>query len=112
MVDYWAQSVAGGAVQNEFVDGIFTDDPAGYGQEHPSIRQRNTTNTRGLVASCFPFYLTGGLLWVRVGGAADAGGDHRAASRHPARMEQGPAPARTPQPPWMPGLTVCLLALA
>ena len=38
MVDYWAQSVAGGAVQNEFVDGIFTDDPAGYGQEHPSIR--------------------------------------------------------------------------
>ena len=99
MVDYWAQSVAGGAVQNEFVDGIFTDDPAGYGQEHPSIRQRNTTNARGLVASCFPFYLTGGLLWVRVGGAADAGGDHRAAGRHPARMEQSPAAARTPQPP-------------
>ena len=51
MVDYWAQSVAVGAVQNEFVDGIFTDDPAGYGQEHPSIRQRSTN---ACVASWFP----------------------------------------------------------
>ena len=50
VVDYWAQSVAGGAVQNDFVDGIFTDDPAGYGQEHPSIRQRST-NPHGFMVS-------------------------------------------------------------
>lgn len=37
-VSFWAQKLALGAVNNSYVDGIFTDDPAGYGQEHPQIQ--------------------------------------------------------------------------
>jgi len=36
--DFWAKHVALKAPQNAYVDGIFTDDPAGYGQEHPVIQ--------------------------------------------------------------------------
>ena len=37
VVDYWAEQVALDATANEFVDGLFVDDPAGYNEEHPQI---------------------------------------------------------------------------
>jgi len=36
--DYWAREVGLGGVSNPWVDGMFTDDPGGYGQEHPSVQ--------------------------------------------------------------------------
>jgi hypothetical protein len=32
--DYWAEKVCLAGTQSDFVDGMFTDDPGGYGQEH------------------------------------------------------------------------------
>ena len=37
VVKFWAEHVVMDAV-NDYVDGVFTDDPGGYGQEHPSIQ--------------------------------------------------------------------------
>jgi hypothetical protein len=37
-VDFWVHTLALGAVTSEAVDGLFVDDPAGYGQEHPQIQ--------------------------------------------------------------------------
>jgi hypothetical protein len=37
-VDFWVKHVALGAVMNDNVDGLFADDPAGYGQEHLQIQ--------------------------------------------------------------------------
>ena len=36
--DYWAKEVCLKGVASRFVDGTFTDDPAGYGQEHPAVQ--------------------------------------------------------------------------
>ena len=37
--DYWAETVClAGAMQSSDVDGMFTDDPGGYGQEHPAVQ--------------------------------------------------------------------------
>jgi len=37
--NYWAEKVClAGAVQSDDVDGMFTDDPGGYGQEHGAIQ--------------------------------------------------------------------------
>jgi hypothetical protein len=36
--EYWAKDVCLKGVSDSFVDGTFTDDPAGYGQEHPSVQ--------------------------------------------------------------------------
>eukprot|EP00747_Dinoflagellata_sp_TGD_P122383 gnl/TRDRNA2_/TRDRNA2_173612_c1_seq1.p1 gnl/TRDRNA2_/TRDRNA2_173612_c1~~gnl/TRDRNA2_/TRDRNA2_173612_c1_seq1.p1 ORF type:complete len:441 (+),score=32.31 gnl/TRDRNA2_/TRDRNA2_173612_c1_seq1:50-1372(+) len=35
---FWAEHVIWGAVASDNVDGVFTDDPAGYGQEHPAVQ--------------------------------------------------------------------------
>lgn len=36
--DYFAKEVLLGGAANSDVDGFFTDDPGGYGQEHPSVQ--------------------------------------------------------------------------
>ena len=38
VIDFWATQVALGAVASDAVDGIFVDDPFGFGQEHPQIQ--------------------------------------------------------------------------
>eukprot|EP00933_Yihiella_yeosuensis_P045401 TRINITY_DN40768_c0_g1_i1.p1 TRINITY_DN40768_c0_g1~~TRINITY_DN40768_c0_g1_i1.p1 ORF type:complete len:474 (+),score=55.25 TRINITY_DN40768_c0_g1_i1:85-1506(+) len=35
---FWAEEVILGAVRSQNVDGLFIDDPAGYGSEHPAIQ--------------------------------------------------------------------------
>ena len=38
-IQFWVDAVILGAVENKpYVDGVFSDDPAGYGQEHPAIQ--------------------------------------------------------------------------
>lgn len=36
--DYWAEQVCLAGVNSPFVDGVFTDDPTGYGAEHPVVQ--------------------------------------------------------------------------
>lgn len=36
--EYWVSHVALAAVDSDYVDGIFVDDPGGYGQEHPQVQ--------------------------------------------------------------------------
>ena len=37
VIVYWVKVVTAGT-QSPYVDGVFTDDPGGFGQEHPSVQ--------------------------------------------------------------------------